>query len=160
VNLNPHPRRVALHALVAQNPGRSFRGLVKLAGIPAGTARHHLTVLERQKRVWSRRVGGRLAHFAGSRPPDERACLQLLARGRDPLDQALLDVARLGEVRGQGPFFAACNGIPRSTAQHRLARLVRDGLLTRTDHGRWAVYRQTFTCAGFRSGAVVAEATA
>lgn len=133
-----HPRRKAILEILASHPGCSFRRLARLVGMPTGCARHHLTVLERERRAWSTRFGGRLAIFRGPKP--ERAEWVAVHHLPDGLDRRLLGLMQHGPVRGQQAFFDACQGTSRSTLQHRLARLQRWGLLTVRFQGRWLIY--------------------
>jgi hypothetical protein len=95
-------------------------------------------MLERDCRAWSARVGGRLAIFAGAKPLQaDWVAVQHLP---DALDRRLLGIAETGPVTGQEAFFQVCPETPRSTLQHRLARLQRWGLLSVRYQGRWLIY--------------------
>ena len=133
-----NPRRQAILEALVQHPGSSFRGLARRAGIPTGTCRHHLNMLERDRRAWSTRIGGRLAIFVGTKPAQaEWVAVQHMP---DALDRRLLTLVEHGPVRGQNTFLNAAADTPKSTVQHRLHRLVRWGVLRVHHQGRWLIY--------------------
>jgi predicted transcriptional regulator len=126
---------------VQATPGASFRQIVRETGIPAGTARHHLSVLIRRRRVWYTRMGCRLAHFTGERPQSGMGVIRAVTATFDELDGRLYLAAR-----DQGPLCqkdlvaVAPDVVPRSTVQHRIKRLVRLGILRETPMGRRCMY--------------------
>lgn len=137
-NATEHPRRQAILAALERTPGTSFRTLAKRVGIPTGTCRHHLSMLERRGLAWSTRIGGRLAIFVGSKP--QHAEWVALQQMPDALDQRLLGMVQRGPVCGQAVFFSICPKTPKSTVQHRLARLRRWGLLKVNHQGRFLIF--------------------
>lgn len=133
-------RRAAIVQALEAQPGLSFRGVVRATGIPAGTARHHLNVLVRRKRVWYQQVGVRLVHFAGRRPDTEPEQREALCATFDKMD-AKIYLA----VRDEGPLIqrdiiSRFPAEPTSTVQHRVKRLVRIGILDERASGRCRSY--------------------
>ena len=132
------PRRAAIHAAIAGTPGIHFRALARQVGVPAGTLRHHLNVLVRSGVLREERVGTTSLAFL---PADDTRDAAVLAVLLEPGMAALRDlVASAGRVC-QRDLVAYLDGIwPRSTVQHRLARLVEAGVLRLTPQGRLLFY--------------------
>lgn len=133
-------RREIIEETLAKTPGLSFRQVVASTRIPAGTARHHLTVLSREGRVWYTRLGGRLAHFAGRRPSSPIVMRDIVAASFDAMDGRIYLA-----VRDQGPLvqkdiLERFDDEPISTIQHRIKRLVRFGILSEHWRGRYREY--------------------
>ena len=136
----PHPRRGAILALLEAEPGLCFRELMRRTGIGAGSLDHHVRRLVRAGMVWRVRHGPRILHFATDGPRRVREAV--MRHGLDPVDQAILAWSRTAGPRRQLAFLDAppAQGMPRSSVQHRLGRLVRQGFLHADRKGRSLVY--------------------
>lgn len=130
-----HPRRARLLAAITAEPGLTFRQLVQSTGIPAGTVRHHLTILERCGLVRIERDGGALRHFLEGASPEDRLAVTLERRG---LDRVYAFVAVHGPVNQK----TILDAMPysRSTTQHKVQRLVQRGLMELKRQGRLCMY--------------------
>lgn len=130
-----HPRRSRIQALVAARPASTFRQLVRCSGIPAGTLRHHLSILSRTGLVRVERDGVRLRHFPAGLDARARLAATLERQG-------LAEVYGFVAVHGPVSQHVVLDGLggPRSTTQHRLKRLVRFGVLSERPQGRRRLY--------------------
>ncbi len=133
--------RQQIYDFISNNPGTAFRELVRDTGIPAGTARHHLSVLARCGLIREERHRNTLrffrsdsrfatdwAAYAVLRAPQLRRLHAWLLANPWTIQRDVLDAA------------ADAWGWSRSTTQHRLARLVDEGLATAHPRGRCKVY--------------------
>src|SRR5258708_7956319 len=121
-----HPRRRLIHAYVVQNPGPSFREVVRACGIPSGTARHHLSVLKRHRLLVERRHGCTTRFFENHGRFDKTWGDVVLLR-----EASLAELQGWLEIHGESNQSAILAAMPwsRSTTQHRLARLLDGGLV-------------------------------
>lgn len=133
-------RRQAIEDLLRHRPGLSFRQIVKLTGIPAGSARHHLSVLIRRRRVWYTTLGNRLAHFTGKKPVTPAALREAVAVSFDRTDACIYLAVRDEGPLMQKEILARFKAEPVSTVQHRVKRLVRFGILDEQCMGRYHEY--------------------
>ncbi len=133
-------RRDVIESTVEKAPGLSFRQVVAATRIPAGTVRHHLNVLAREGRVWYTRLGGRLAHFAGTRPQSPVALREAVATSFDQTDARIYLAVRDEGPLVQKDILERFTDEPVSTIQHRVKRLVRFGILTEQWRGRYREY--------------------
>ncbi|MEA3203934.1 MAG: hypothetical protein QOI63_1614 [Thermoplasmata archaeon] len=141
--LPPHPRRDLILAIVEEQPGLSFRALVRQAGFKSGTVHYHLTVLHRAGAIWNVRHGTRLLHFPGSAPRSPSEVREALAvHVLDELDQGLLAWLRGAGPTSQKAALASpvAAGVPRSSVQRRLNRLAEQGFLMRREGVQSVVY--------------------
>jgi DNA-binding IclR family transcriptional regulator len=115
-------RRDLVVAAVAAKPGACFRELQRTLGIPAGSLQHHLRVLVRAGTLRRVKYGCRLCFFLAEDGLDV-----VVARLPDDCGP-LLGAVRSAPGLPQKAVLAA-SGLPRSTAQNRLALLVSVGLL-------------------------------
>jgi len=92
--------------------------------------------------VWEQRLGPRILHFAGTRPPELSVRGAVEEHGLDPLDHVLLALLQAG-TRGQNHILAnpAVATVPSSTVQHHLYRLRRYGFVTEFRAGRHVYYQ-------------------
>lgn len=131
-----HPHRAAIYKAVRAEPGVGLRDLARGCLTPVGTTRHHLTILVRSGLLREERAGRRIAFL----PRGERRRPELLATLRDPdlgaLRQAIARKGRLSQLQLRTHFA----GMPRSTIQHRLRRLVEAGALRSFRQGRGIFY--------------------
>lgn len=132
-----HPARGRILDWVKADPGITFRALSRHLGIPQGTLRHHLNVLERCKLLREERVEGTIAFLPAN---DLRRARQVTIL-REPAMVALRDlVASAGRIC-QRDLITYLDGIwNRSTVQNRLKRLVRAGVLRVHPQGRHSFY--------------------
>lgn len=136
-----HPNRRALFDYIDENPGTTFRELIRATGLAAGTARHHLAVLTRCDVLIERPFGQTLRYFHCDqeqigdwdavvvlREPDLDRMYRWLLDHPDVMQREILDAAESWGWR-------------RSTAQHRLRRLVENDLALVRHLGRSKAYR-------------------
>jgi len=136
--------RKKLYAYIKERPGATFREVLRGTEIPAGTARHHLTVLARSQVIVERSHRSTLRFFENHgkfdqdwesivflREPELRQVHDWLAHQDEPIQKDLLEHAE------------AEWGWSRSTTQHRLLRLVEGGLVEVQPQGRRKIYRVT-----------------
>ncbi len=136
--------RKKLYAYIKERPGATFREVLRGTGVPAGTARHHLTVLARSQVIVERSHRATLRFFENHgrfdedwesvvflREPELRQVHEWLAAQDEPIQKDLLAHAERAW------------GWSRSTTQHRLHRLVEGGLVEVQPQGRRKVYRVT-----------------
>lgn len=138
--IGPHPRRARLMAILAESPGLGLRQLGCRSGIPLGTLAHHLALLIRSGAVWTTRHGPRLLHFPAPRldgPTPVRLAVE--AHALDDFDRDLIAYLRAAP-QVQKRIIERYPDLPRSTVQHRLARLVKWGFLTVREQGRCLRY--------------------
>ncbi len=136
-----HPRRQRIHAYVRDHPGANFREVVRGAECPAGTVRHHLTVLVRAKVLMERPHGSTLRFFENHGKFDATWSNVVLLR--EPELQALHDWIERHPASAQKDVLnamEAAHGWSRSTSQHRLARLVEGGIVQLRIQGRLKMY--------------------
>jgi DNA-binding transcriptional ArsR family regulator len=148
-----NPRRKALLDEIVQHPGATFRELVRRSSIPAGTARHHLTILKRSGLIVEH---GHKAtrRFFENHGKFDLSWQQVVALREPELKElhAWL-VARPG-WHSQKEVIAGMSvlGWSRSTTQHRLARLVAHGAVSLRLQGRLKMYSPAPTATGRPSG--------
>lgn len=135
--IGSHPRRQLILDLLQEQPGLCVRELARATGIQMGSLCHHLRLLARSGRVWTTKRGVRLLHFPASVRCEPLAAIA--AHDLDELDRLLLSLARR-PIPQKGVLDSAPEGVPRSTVQHRLARLVAQGLLATRREGRLLIY--------------------
>lgn len=134
-------RRITIMATLKAQPGLGFRELSKASGVAAGTLNHHLNVLERHGYAWSISHGPKRRTFPGRRPDDVAALAAARKAGLGPGMQTLLAFVQGHPFCCQREVFDAFPGMPRSTVQHTLARLEREGFVRRSFYGRYCRYQ-------------------
>lgn len=142
-DLLDHPTRARVLDAVAARPGIHFRGLAETTRLAQGALDHHLRLLVRAGLLLEHREpGARCFAVPGGLEP---GLLPLLARVRTPAARAiLLELERAGadSVRE----LAHRLGMPPSTLDDQLARLVAAGVVERTREG--ARHALSLTAAG------------
>ncbi len=136
-----HPNRKLLYDAVLSSPGINFRELSRQTGVAAGTARYHLTVLTRSGLVVEKPHHNVLRFFENHGRFE--ATWNRVGVLRDPALRELHEWALAHGACAQKDILDAMeseHGWSRSTTQHRLARLVADGLLCIRLRGRFKVY--------------------
>lgn len=136
-----HPRRQALKAYIEEHPGATFRELVRETDIPAGTCRHHLSVLQRSQVIVEKRHRSTVRFFENHgkfeqswesvvllREPELKQVHDWLASNPGAMQKTLLDHA------------ASAWDWSRSTTQHRLKRLVDEEMVDVMEIGRRKEY--------------------
>jgi len=137
-----HPRRKAIHAYVLEHPGATFREVARGSQLAAGTARHHLTVLVRGGLLVEHPYRSSVRFFEnhGKFASNWR---ETVLRREPPL--ALLESwIQANPGRPQRDVLDAMaegQGWSRSTTQHRLGRLVAQGLVHIVPVGRLLLYK-------------------
>lgn len=136
-----HPNRRALFDYVDENPGTTFRELIRATGMAAGTARHHIAVMTRCDVLIERPFGQTLRYFHCDQEQvgDWDAVVVLRQPDLDRMYRWLLD--NPGVMQREILDEAESWGWRRSTAQHRLKRLVDNKLALVRDLGRTKSYR-------------------
>jgi predicted transcriptional regulator len=137
-----HPRRKAIHDYVVAHPGATFREVAREVRLPAGTARHHLSSLKRAGLLVEHPFHASVRFFENhgkyaktwreTTVRRDPALAQLEAWLQAHPGAAQKDIL---DAMEQGP------GWSRSTTQHRLARLVAEGLVHATASGRRLHYQ-------------------
>ena len=131
-----HPRRAGIHDAVRRHGVLNFNALGRLLGCPAGTLSHHLDVLRIHGLVAeSCQDRLRLVHDPGLNAVEAHRRFVLRQPG----------LAAVYGIIAQAPhfqrdLFEALPDVPRSTVQHRVARLVREGLVKAHAQGRLMRY--------------------
>jgi DNA-binding transcriptional ArsR family regulator len=136
-----HERRKAIYAYVCAHPGATFREVAREVGLAGGTARHHLTVLKRAGLVVEHPYRSSVRFFEnhGKYAKTWRETTVL----RDPALAVLETWIRENPDRPQKDVLDAMaqHAWSRSTTQHRLGRLVAEGLAHVVPRGRLLHYR-------------------
>ena len=135
-----HPRRRLLLEFVRGDPGANFREIARRTRLDLGTVRHHLTVLVRSGWVVER-AHGATVRFFDARAAHDGDWVEVVLR-REPALAALHDWLKLnsGVPQSRGLEAMAARGWPRSSTQHRLARLAEAGLAQVVPQGRFLLH--------------------
>ncbi len=135
-----HPNRRLLYGYIQENPGATFRELVRGTGIPAGTARHHIGALLGGRLIQEHAHKSTLRYFENHGRYEETWNTVVLLR--EPDLKRLHDwvLAHPGSAQGAVVAAGASWGWSRSTTQHRLKRLGEEGLVEFREHGRLKRY--------------------
>jgi predicted transcriptional regulator len=133
-------RRETIEETLRRSPGLSFRQVCKATHIPAGTTRHHLNVLVRQRRIWYTALGNRLMHFVGRKPQTPLQLREAVVTTFDGVDGRIYLAVRDEGPLPQKDILARFDEEPQSTVQHRVKRLVRLGILDERAQGRYRFY--------------------
>ncbi len=131
-----HPKRKALMEYIKKNPGATFRELLRATGIHSGTARHHVAILVRSGLVMQQEHKATHRFFENHGKYAENWNEVVLLR--EPELKRLHDwlVANPGSPQKEILAATGAWGWSRSTTQHRLGRLVEDGLVGIRQQGR------------------------
>lgn len=135
-----HPKRQKVYGYIISNPGATFREVVRETGFATGTTRHHLTILKRSNAIMEQKYLQTLRYFENHGKFTETWDTIALLR-EEPLAQ-LHDWLKENPWSNQKAILAAMAevGWSRSTAQHRLSRLVDGGLVAMRPQGRMNLY--------------------
>lgn len=137
-----HPRRKAIHDYVVAHPGATFREVAREVRLPAGTARHHLSSLKRAGLLVEHPFHASVRFFE-NHGKYAKTWRETTVR-RDPALAELEAWLNAHPGAAQKDILDAmeqANGWSRSTTQHRLARLVAEGLVHATASGRRLHYQ-------------------
>ncbi len=136
-----HPRRRALAEYVKEHPGATFRELVRSVDIPAGTCRHHLSVLARSEVLTEHRHKSTVRFFENHGKFDQTWESVVMLREAELADLHGFVEENPGLMQKQILDHAMQTWQwSRSTTQHRLQRLVDGGLLSIHEVGRRKCY--------------------
>lgn len=136
-----HPRRQALAAYIEDNPGATFRELVREVGVPAGTCRHHLSVLQRADVIVEHRHRATVRFFENHGKYDSTWETVVMLREDDLAKVHGFIEGNPGAMQKAILQHASEQwGWSRSTTQHRLQRLVDAGVVTIREIGRRKEY--------------------
>lgn len=148
-----HPRRKAIHDYVVTHPGATFREVAREVGLPAGTARHHLSSLKRAGLLVEHPFHASVRFFE-NHGKYAKTWRETTVR-RDPALAQLEAWLHAHPGAAQKDILDAMEksqGWSRSTTQHRLARLVAEGLAHATASGRRLHYQVGQGPAGVTNG--------
>lgn len=136
-----HPRRQRLYDFIQEAPGATFREIVRETGVPAGTTRHHLTVLRRSELIVEKRHKSTLRFFENHGKYDATWDTVVMLR-EEPLQvlHAWLSEHPVTKQKDVVEAMDAMHAWSRGTTQHRLSRLVNAGLVTIREQGRLKLY--------------------
>lgn len=137
------PRRTTLLATIQDQPGLGLNELARAAGLPTGSAVHHLGILERHGLVWHTRHGCRQRYFTGTKPAPEVAAALARRAGLDAAMATVLVHIQANPGSCQRDILDAFPLRPRSSTQHALNRLAREGFVHRRLAGRYVHYEVT-----------------
>jgi predicted transcriptional regulator len=154
-----HERRRRLFELVEQNPGIHLREALRLAGIPSGSGRFHVTQLVRHGLLTERRMGSNVRLFVSSAAASSPQWKNE-AGLRNARFKPILEWLSKHPNASQKDVLLALQvslGWSPSTTQDRLARLVSDGTVQCSRTGRFTQYRLAHPLA--HGGAPVAAQT-
>lgn len=138
-----HKRRAILYGVVLSNPGATFSEVCRKADVPFGAARHHLNVLVRAGLIAERPHKGTLRFFENHGKYD-KTWTDVVALRKPELDMIyrwLQD--HPGASQSDVLTAMAQHGWSRSTTQHRLGRLVENGVVVATKMSRTTRYTTT-----------------
>src|SRR5687767_6611970 len=123
-----NPRRRLLRNMVRRDPGVNFRELARRSRLALGTTRHHLSVLCAAGILVERPHGATVRFFDAAHQTE--SWVEVVLR-RDPSLRLLLDWLHGNPNATQLDILDAMgrHGWPRSSAQHRLKRLVDAGMV-------------------------------
>lgn len=118
-----------------RHPRLTFKGVCRATGLAVGTASHHLATLRGHGQVVAFAHGNRIRFFPDGWTP---AAAAIEALRLQPVLRRVLDA--LGRERLFQKEVLARAGLPRSTTQHALGRLVRAGAVRVMAQGRYLCY--------------------
>lgn len=135
-----HPRRQIIYEYIAENPGTTFREMVRNTGIPAGTTRHHLNIMRRCDLVVEKPHRSTLRFFENHGKFD--GSWDTVVMLREPALKELHGWLRRHPESPQKVIVAAMaeRGHSRGTTQHRLCRLEDACLVSSRHQGRLKLY--------------------
>lgn len=126
--------RFALHGIIIENPGIHYHALTKELEIPNGSAIYHLSVLEREGYIKTRRDGMRKRFYSDTAkvpedhklPPEHlRLQIVMLVSEKPGLTQKAISEEM---------------GITRDVIGYHLRELVKEGYLADSRDGKYTVY--------------------
>ncbi len=138
-----HPRRQLIVAVLEEQNGCGFRELARLCGdMPFGSLSHHLRILVRQGKVWTKGYSPRVLHFVGSRPPTADGIREAIATNSlAPISQWVLDaIGSTPTTQKQVLASVSPRGVPASSIQYALYGLCERGMLSSHRSGRFVIY--------------------
>ncbi len=139
-DVRDHPNRRLLYDYILAHPGATFRELLRGTGIPAGTARHHLAVLRSGKMIQEHGHKATLRYFENHGRFDSSWNSVVLLREPELKRLHAWLMGNPGAMQGAVVEAAGAWGWSRSTTQHRLSRLVDEGLVDVRFQGRRNLY--------------------
>jgi DNA-binding transcriptional ArsR family regulator len=128
-----HPARAKLVQIVQAEPGIHFQDLVRRAGIPNGTAVHHLGKLTKDGLLSARALGRYTCYFPGSSP--DRASLARAPVLRSEGARRVYEAIQ-GQPGLSGLELAHLVGLQPSTVNYHVQKLVECGLVLAARQGR------------------------
>ncbi len=135
-----HPNRRRLFDFIQSTPGATFREVVRETGIPSGTARHHIQVMCQAGVIIERQHRSTLRYFDAKGDYADSWNTTVILREPDLARLHGWMLANPGVYQKDVVDAAGGWGWSRSTTQHRLSRLVDEGLGIMTLQGRLKRY--------------------
>jgi len=128
-------RRKEIFQIIKQNPGITFRQLVREVGTGIGDVQHHLHILEEEGLVVSRRLGKRRYIFPSSFERDwEKIMIALSTKTRRKI---LLNLSNGPKTQSE---LAREVGVTQPTISYHLKFLLKLGVVEEKREGRGTVY--------------------
>lgn len=137
---------------VKDNPGIHLREIDRIAGIPLGTIRYHLRVLEKKKLITVRKEGKYMRYYA--KGEIDRSDKDRLAVLRKELPRTIILFLMEYPDSSHKEITEVLDVAP-STISYHMKRLIKDGMVDKREKGYFVVdedkiadlliqYRQTF----------------
>ena len=132
--VSPSPVRDALLTVIREEPGVSAAVLKEKTGIHHATLRYHLSILEKEKRIVSRKVGHIYYYFPNGSSLSYADTIRLTLC-KNPTTEKILGIIET-EPGISGTVLAARAGITSGTLTWHLGRLEKNDLVTISRTGR------------------------
>ncbi len=128
-------RRNEILEAIKNKPGITFRGLARELGVGIGDLQYHLRKLEREGKVFSRKVGKRRYLFPQGF--EEEAQKLLIAISTESRRKILLLLVRGPLSQGE---IAASLGLSQPTVSYHMGELKKLGIVNAEERGRSLIY--------------------
>jgi len=135
----PMERRDEILRTIRDEPGITFRELARRLGLGIGDLQYHLRRLEKEGRVFSRKVGKRRYLFPSGL--EEEAQRLLIAISTDTRRRILL---RLMEGPADQKTLSESLGVSQPTVSYHMGELVKLGVVDAERRGKRVVYRLSY----------------
>lgn len=139
-NVLDHPARVAILALLRQQPGLHLRAVARATGQPVQRAAYHLDVLERLGLVASQELAGKRCYHEAGIGADVRRALLDAAMQPSPAARDVLAFVAANPGASQSEVARRLGMLPGRARWH-LRRLAGQGALVEAREGKALTYR-------------------